>query len=272
MLNGFKDIGNVMVVSVLFLGMFAILGTNIFKGSFYYCLTDNVPQGQDSKIIDKLDCMDYGGEWLNRDQNFDNVGTAAVTLFNVMTTEGWLGVMWHSVDATGIDLVPQLDRNRFASLFYVFFMILGSLFILNMFVGVVINVFNQEKEELEKKKLLTEIQNEWCDNLIKMYKAEMLVQHQESGKAINDFCYNLVSTKVFDNAITICIIFNTICMALTWYGESPAVPYYLKFVNQFFNVVYTIEAVLKLIAFGKAYFDNGWNVFDFFIVVATWTE
>lgn len=45
MLNGFKDIGNVMVVSVLFLGMFAILGTNLFKGSFYYCLTDNLPGG-----------------------------------------------------------------------------------------------------------------------------------------------------------------------------------------------------------------------------------
>ena len=42
MLNGFKDIGNVMVVSVLFVGMFAILGTNLFKGSFFYCLKDNV--------------------------------------------------------------------------------------------------------------------------------------------------------------------------------------------------------------------------------------
>ena len=192
--------------------------------------------------------MDDGGEWLNRDQNFDNVGTAAVTLFNVMTTEGWLGVMWHSVDAVGIDIAPVMNKNKGAAVFYVFFMIMGSLFILNMFVGVVINVFNQEKDKLEKNYLLTEIQKDWCDILIKMYKAELLVLHQDSGQALKDFCYSIVTHKLFDNGIMTCIIFNTGCMALTWYGESPLVPYYLKFVNTFFNIVYTIEAVLKLIA------------------------
>lgn len=48
-------------------------------------------------------------------------------------------------------------------------MIVGSLFILNMFVGIVINVFNKEKEELQLNHLLTDTQMDWCDVLIGIY-------------------------------------------------------------------------------------------------------
>ena len=48
------------------------------------------------------DCYDFGGEWINYPQNFDNVGEAMITMFNMMTTEGWVGVMWQGVDATAV--------------------------------------------------------------------------------------------------------------------------------------------------------------------------
>ena len=154
-LNAISDIFNVMVVSLLFLVLFGILGTNLYKGSFYYCLTDNVPPRFHGRIRDKFDCLDFGGDWINRDQNFDNVMTASLTLFNVMTTEGWLQVMWDAVDSDKIDKVPILSNNMFNVCFFIIFMILGALFILNMFVGVVISVFNYQKEKLELNHLLT---------------------------------------------------------------------------------------------------------------------
>ena len=54
-------------------------------------------------IKNRYNCLDYGGEWVNSDQNFDNIGHSLITLFGVMTTEGWIGVMWNAVDATRID-------------------------------------------------------------------------------------------------------------------------------------------------------------------------
>ena len=33
-----------------------------------------------------------------------------------------------------------------------------------------------------------------------------------------------------------------------------------------FTIIFIIEAVLKLIAYGKSYFENSWNKFDFFVV------
>ena len=107
LINAIPNIGNVMVVSILFLLLFAILGTNLYKGYFFYCETENVPEIFADKIIDKFDCMDYGGDWVNKDQNFDNVGASFITLFNVMTTEGWIGVMWDAVDANVINEMPK---------------------------------------------------------------------------------------------------------------------------------------------------------------------
>lgn len=44
------------------------------------------------------------------------------------------------------------------------------------------------------------------------------------------------------------------------------------FYFQVFTIIFTVEAVLKLCAFGKFYFSNGWNNFDLVIVVASWLD
>lgn len=40
-------------------------------------------------------------------------------------------------------------------------------------------------------------------------------------------------------------------------------------VNYVFMGIFTVEAVLKLIAMKSHYFKDGWNVFDFVVVVMT---
>ena len=44
----------------------------------------------------------------------------------------------------------------------------------------------------------------------------------------------------------------------------------LEIVNYFFTLIYTLEFIIKLIAFKRDYFENGWNIFDFLIVVSAW--
>ena len=82
---------------------------------------------------------------------------AMVTLFGMMSTEGWLDVMFATVDSKGIGLVPEQNLNPGYILFFSVFMIFGSLFILNLFVGVVINTFNIEKEKLSQNNLMTKL-------------------------------------------------------------------------------------------------------------------
>ena len=59
-------------------------------------------------------------------------------------------------------------------------------------------------------------------------------------------------------------------MALTWLGEPPELEQILSIFNLAFNIIYTLEAMIKLVAFDKDYFKEGWNIFDFVIVIAAW--
>ena len=39
--------------------------------------------------------------------NFDDTLRGMLTLFIFQTREGWVGLMWDSVDAVGVDKMPQ---------------------------------------------------------------------------------------------------------------------------------------------------------------------
>merc|ERR1740139_1983369 len=103
------DIVNLLLICAFFIFLLAILSMTLFKGKFYSCRTQWLNLSYEDKkklILTKSDCLNYGGEWTNRDLNFDTTSQAFVTLFTVQSTEGWIDVMWNSVDAVGIDKEP----------------------------------------------------------------------------------------------------------------------------------------------------------------------
>lgn len=53
--------------------------------------------------------MDYGGDWIRLDSNFDNIGDAMLTMFKVALTEGWLDIMYWGTDTPGEDLIMIRD-------------------------------------------------------------------------------------------------------------------------------------------------------------------
>lgn len=56
---------------------------------------------------------------------------------------------------------PVQDSGVGWVIFFIAFMVMGSLFIMNLFVGVVIDNFNRMKEEMGENMLLTQAQREW---------------------------------------------------------------------------------------------------------------
>ena len=140
-----------------------------------------------------------------------------LTMFGMSSTEGWLDVMWDAVDTTEIYQVPRRNNNPGYILFFMFFMIVLSLFILNLFVGVVINTFNIEKEKLSNNKLLTELQSEYCEVLIKCFTTNPIKVINETGNKFRDLFAKLARHKAFEIVIITCIVLNTIVLSLAWY-------------------------------------------------------
>ena len=55
-------------------------------------------------------------------------------------------------------------------------------------------------------------------------------------------------------------------MAIQYENMSLSFSYTINLLGYFFNAIYIIEAILKMIAFGSSYFRYGWNRFDIFVV------
>ncbi len=84
-------------------------------------------------------------------------------------------------------------------------------------------------------------------------------------------CRRIVEWPWFDRGIIALIIFNAIVLGVETYPMI-AVPYesLLLGINKFVLIVFAIEAALKITASApvfKRYFGDGWNLFDFCVVV-----
>ena len=94
--------------------------------------------------------------------NFDNSVAAMNSLFLMMQGEGWTESMYRAMDSTDIDMQPKYNTNTYFLGFFVAYMIVGSLFISNLFVGVVIDNFNKIKEKNELgSAFVTDNQRQW---------------------------------------------------------------------------------------------------------------
>ena len=107
LMTSIPSMTNVLVVCLLLLLIMAIVGVNLFKGKFFYC--SGLTYEETLEVITKSDCIASGGDWLNNQINFDHVINAMLTLFQMMTTEGWQSVMYSGIDAVGIDKQPKKD-------------------------------------------------------------------------------------------------------------------------------------------------------------------
>jgi hypothetical protein len=68
----------------------------------------------------------------------------------------------------------------------------------------------------------------------------------------------------------VCIFLNSCVLAINWYDQSSKVDDILNYINYGFAIIFTLEAILKLIALGcRTYFRNGGNIFDIVIVVTS---
>ncbi|KAF4672946.1 hypothetical protein FOL47_011216 [Perkinsus chesapeaki] len=222
-------------------------------------------------IKDAANCVEQGGQWLNMHQHFDNIAVSMMTLFEISTTEGWVDVMYAGTDATEVYGQPRRDNAELWGLFFVLFMLIGSLFILNLCVGVIVDNFNKMKAQ-GNSLLLTEAQQKWIELQKQLYTKKIFLElaHIKDLPMSRRKMYFFCSSSKFESFIMSCIILNTVIMGMKVF-PSPSEGYEttLAVFNYLFAFVFTVEAVLKLYATRWWYFYDSWNCFDFICVVAT---
>ena len=75
--------------------------------------------------------------------NFDSIGWAILTLFEMMTLEGWPDVMWAMVDTTEAGAAPVEGASPWLAMYAVSWVVVSAFFLLNLFIGVILENFNE---------------------------------------------------------------------------------------------------------------------------------
>lgn len=155
LLDSVSHIFNVLIVLAMVYLVFAILGVNFMMGHFFYCSIDPYV------LHTEQECLIAGGSWERYDHNFDNVFQAYISLFVVSSLEGWPDICTQALDMTGLDRGPEFEAAPIMMVYFVAFILIGSFFLLNFFIGVLFLKFNQAQKEEQKG--LTQRDMSWMD-------------------------------------------------------------------------------------------------------------
>jgi hypothetical protein len=103
------------------------------------------------------------------------------------------------------------------------------------------------------------------------YGAAPIVKLKESSTEVSkfrNFFIRIVNHRWFESFIIYSILANSTVLACQWYGMPVELVKAFDVINYVFMAIFTVEAVVKLIALKVSnYFKDGWNIFDFAVVV-----
>ncbi|XP_077873652.1 sodium channel protein type 9 subunit alpha isoform X3 [Ictidomys tridecemlineatus] len=274
LIGAIPSIMNVLLVCLIFWLIFSIMGVNLFAGKFYECVntTDGTrfPQNQ---VENRSECFalmngSTNVRWKNLKVNFDNVGLGYLSLLQVATFKGWMDIMYAAVDSVDVNKQPKYEYNLYMYMYFVIFIIFGSFFTLNLFIGVIIDNFNQQKKKLGGQDIfMTEEQKKYYNAMKKLGSKKPQKPIPRPGNKFQGCIFDLVTNQVFDITIMVLICLNMVTMMVEKEGQSDYMTYVLYWINVVFIILFTGECVLKLISLRHYYFTVGWNIFDFVVVI-----
>eukprot|EP00063_Salmo_salar_P041136 XP_014015971.1 PREDICTED: voltage-dependent N-type calcium channel subunit alpha-1B-like isoform X3 [Salmo salar] len=273
--NSLKNVFNILIVYMLFMFIFAVIAVQLFKGKFFYC-TD------ESKGLEK-DCrgnfLDYDKDevaaqprvWKKYEFHYDNVLWAFLTLFTVSTGEGWPDVLKHSVDATFEDQGPSPGYRIEISIFYVVYFVVFPFFFVNIFVALIIITFQEQGDKAMSECSLEKNERACIDFAI---NAKPLTRYMpENVQSFQYRMWKFVVSPPFEYSIMIMIALNTVVLMMKFHGAPDFYEAMLKHFNIVFTALFSLECILKIIAFGPLnYLKDAWNVFDFVTVLGSITD
>ncbi|XP_053748182.1 voltage-dependent T-type calcium channel subunit alpha-1G isoform X20 [Panthera pardus] len=280
LMSSLKPIGNIVVICCAFFIIFGILGVQLFKGKFFVC------QGEDTRnITNKSDCAEASYRWVRHKYNFDNLGQALMSLFVLASKDGWVDIMYDGLDAVGVDQQPIMNHNPWMLLYFISFLLIVAFFVLNMFVGVVVENFHkcrqhQEEEEARRReekrlrRLEKKRRNLMLDDVNASGSSSSAAPEAQCKPYYSDYSrfrllvHHLCTSHYLDLFITGVIGLNVVTMAMEHYQQPQILDEALKICNYIFTIIFVLESVFKLVAFGfRRFFQDRWNQLDLAIVL-----
>jgi len=215
-------------VSLSLLVPFAIFGVNLFNGGLETCNVQN-PMLASPSYAYLNNCVNEWGSspfnWTviaptqvkNPYYNFDGFGNSLFILFQIVSQEGWVDVMWSAMAIMGPSLQPQYNASQGNAVFFIVFNLMGSVFVLTLF----ISVFMRNYTEQTGVAFLTTEQRSWLElrKRLKQVAPSKRPTAWVTRSAWREWCYKLASKKTgrWPRFVTGVLVFHLILLCLEFY-------------------------------------------------------
>ncbi|XP_077400386.1 voltage-dependent L-type calcium channel subunit alpha-1C isoform X9 [Vanacampus margaritifer] len=247
-----RTIGNIVIVTTLLQFMFACIGVQLFKGKFFFC-TDNSKQTKAECRGSYIKYKDGDVSkperaprlWENSEFNFDDVLQGMMALFAVSTFEGWPGLLYRAIDSHTEDVGPIYNYRVVISIFFIIYIIIIAFFMMNIFVGFVIVTFQEQGEQEYKNCELDKNQRQCVEYALKARPLRRYIPKNPYQYKV----WYVVNSTYFEYLMFTLILLNTICLAMQHHGQTKNFNDAMNILNMLFTGLFTVEMILKLIAF-----------------------
>ncbi|XP_026323666.1 voltage-dependent calcium channel type A subunit alpha-1 [Hyposmocoma kahamanoa] len=272
--NSLKNVINILIVYILFQFIFAVIAVQLFNGKFFHCndISKNTFEDcQGSYFIYEANSLlpkVAKREWSTQSFHYDNVATAMLTLFAVQTGEGWPQVLQNSMAATYEDRGPIQNFRIEMSIFYIVYFVVFPFFFVNIFVALIIITFQEQGEAELQDGEIDKNQKSCIDFTI---EARPLERYMPSKRTSFKYkVWRIVVSTPFEYFIMTLIVLNTLLLMMKYYNQNDLYADILKYSNMGFTGMFSVETVLKIVAYGvKNFFKDPWNTFDFITVIGS---
>uniref|UniRef100_A0A803TUU7 Voltage-dependent N-type calcium channel subunit alpha n=1 Tax=Anolis carolinensis TaxID=28377 RepID=A0A803TUU7_ANOCA len=233
--NSLKNVLNILIVYMLFMFIFAVIAVQLFKGRFFYC-TD------ESKDLEK-DCR---GQYLAYDKDEVEAQPRQWKKYEFHYDNVLWALLTLFTVSTG-EGWPTINNIIPFSLRF------------------------QLSHNIESHSLFPFLQRACIDFAI---SAKPLTRYMPQNKQSFQYkMWKFVVSPPFEYFIMVMIALNTIVLMMKFYGAPDPYEDMLKCLNIVFTSMFSLECVLKIIAFGALnYFRDAWNIFDFVTVLGSITD
>jgi hypothetical protein len=290
---------------VLWMG-WAILGIQLFKGSFGACTDPEFPPGKPRwGILDedvgegaalsetyRVFPCEWGQvpslwawnnatgsplgqhEWQGADHDFDNFLRATFSVFITSSLTSVGPIFYHAVDSVGEQRQPIENNSPLAFWYFFFAMIMFGVYMVQMFVNFVFASFIEHQFEGPGGVLMSDEERVIQDTNV-MVRGMKLPPHlnMPGKRTFRRVCYLIATHHFFQPAVDVVVFINLAVEATRSHGQGSDIARFQDAVNVWLTFFFSVEAYLKIKAFGfLPYFWSRWNVFDLVVTVFAATD
>jgi len=288
LLKSLPAMANVSLVVLFWLALYSLLGVQFFKGSFFRCydyssqfvygssifpLSNNMfaptpPLSGPDAVPSIVECVAANGggsaAWSNRPFGFDNIFRALLTLFEMLTTTGWLEMLQSMVDTSYPGLSPFVNRSPALALYAVVQIIVGNWVLVNLVQGAVLSTYVVQKRLSSGiVPRMSEEAKEWRELVALMSRLRPAPQPAETSTGLQRSARRLADSYWFDVFVRTVIVCSVVVQMTRTHDQSGNTSVVIFWINTVIATLFTAEIGVKVLAYGpRHYLSSGLDRFD----------